>query len=553
MAEVVLYRKWRPQTLAEIAGQEHVVQTLVNALASGRVAHAYFFCGPRGTGKTSTGRILAKALNCLTTGGKGEPCNQCEMCLAVTQGRALDLIEIDAASNRGIDEVRDLREKVRFAPVQARTKVYIIDEAHMLTPPAFNALLKTLEEPPPSTVLVLATTEAHQVPATIISRCQRFDFHRLTLLAIVARLAYICEQEGVESGEEVLRTLARSASGSLRDAINLLDQLTICFGPALELEPVQQLLGLTSDVRARELAAHILRGEVSSGLKALGSASEEGADLRQLHRELVGFLRGVLLAKSGAEEVLDTTREQLQEMKALASSASLDRLLKAIRLLSQTTSGAESYWADGHPTLPLEMVVVESCLSPDGGSSARSGPASGATSGGQRTGASPRPIPPVESMQPRPPSGDPMAQDAPSNDYHAAGLTAPQLAPSPAEAPQLLEHLRGSWKQVVEACKGKGQRFKFDGLFRSAEPVAIEGDTLIISFAFSFHHDKANEELDNPISRRAVEDILARVLGSRLKLRCILSPKPREAKPAPGGHLLEAALEMGARVVEDDS
>ena len=196
MASQVFYRKWRPQTLAEVVGQEPVTQTLLNALSSGRVSHAYLFCGPRGTGKTSTGRILAKAVNCLTN-GKGEPCNTCEICQAITEGRALDIVEIDAASNRGIDDIRDLREKVNYAPNQARYKVYIVDEVHMLTKEASNALLKTLEEPPPHVIFVLATTEAHKVLPTILSRCQRFDFRRLPQADIASKLARICSAEDI--------------------------------------------------------------------------------------------------------------------------------------------------------------------------------------------------------------------------------------------------------------------------------------------------------------------------------------------------------------------
>src|SRR3990172_1835861 len=217
----VLYRKWRSQSFSELVGQEHVTRTLLNALASGRLAHAYLFCGPRGTGKTSTARILAKAINCQENAGLGEPCNRCLMCRSITEGRCLDLIEIDAASNRGIDEIRDLRDKVNFVPNEARYKVYIIDEVHMLTPQAFNALLKTLEEPPGHTVFVLATTEAHQVPSTIISRCQRFDFRRIPLPQMTERLAHICREEGISSRPEALETLARRATGSLRDAENM--------------------------------------------------------------------------------------------------------------------------------------------------------------------------------------------------------------------------------------------------------------------------------------------------------------------------------------------
>ncbi|MDD4860112.1 MAG: DNA polymerase III subunit gamma/tau, partial [Dehalococcoidales bacterium] len=226
MSSQVFYRKWRPQTLAEVVGQQAVTQTLLNALAGERVSHAYLFCGPRGTGKTSTGRILAKAINCITNEGKGEPCNTCLLCQSITEGRAMDVIEVDAASNRGIDEIRDLREKVNYAPSQARHKVYIIDEVHMLTKEASNALLKTLEEPPPHVIFILATTEAHKVLPTILSRCQRFDFRRISQTDVVNKLAQVCQTEGIKIEPQSLNLIARTSTGSLRDAENLLQQLT---------------------------------------------------------------------------------------------------------------------------------------------------------------------------------------------------------------------------------------------------------------------------------------------------------------------------------------
>src|SRR3990172_4516629 len=224
----VLYRRWRPRSFSELVGQEAITRTLTNAVAQGRVAHAYLFCGPRGTGKTTAGRLLAKAVNCLSI-SDGEPCNQCSACLDFLQGRSLDLIEMDAASNRGIDEVRKLRERVGLAPA-GRYKVYLIDEVHMLTQEADNALLKTLEEPPPHVIFVLATTEPHKVPATVVSRCQRFDFRRIPTPAVKERLAYICQREAIEAEDDVLQEIARSARGSLRDAINLLEQLSVYYG-----------------------------------------------------------------------------------------------------------------------------------------------------------------------------------------------------------------------------------------------------------------------------------------------------------------------------------
>ncbi|MBI4301161.1 MAG: DNA polymerase III subunit gamma/tau, partial [Chloroflexi bacterium] len=349
----VFYRKWRPQTLAEVVGQEPITRTLLNALASGRVAHAYLFFGPRGTGKTSTGRILAKAVNCLTN-GQGEPCNTCSLCRAITEGQALDLIEIDAASNRGIDEIRDLREKVNFAPNMARYKVYIIDEVHMLTEPAFNALLKTLEEPPKHVIFVLATTEVHKVPATILSRCQRFDFRRISFPAVVQRLGYICEKEGIEFEPAALEFIAQNASGSLRDAENLLEQLAIYYGSPISLSQVQALLGVTGDARIPELAKHILRKDLTGGLATLHAIGRDGLDLRQLTRELIQYLRKALLLKAGSPEVADLAAETIAALKPTIDEASLEDIAQAIKLLNQADRLED--------TLPLELALVECAL-----------------------------------------------------------------------------------------------------------------------------------------------------------------------------------------------
>src|SRR3990172_8906289 len=280
-----LYRKWRPQTFDDVVGQEHVVQTVHNAVASGRIAHAYLFSGPRGTGKTTMARLLAKAVNCLNPDPAQRPDDTCAICAAIAEGRLLDLIELDAASNRGIDEIRDLRDKINFAPNEARYKVYVIDEAHMLTEPAFNALLKTLEEPPAHVIFVLATTEAHKVPATVVSRCQRFDFRRIPLAAVVERLHYIAREEQIDCPREALELIARAATGALRDAINLLDQLADSYGKSLTLAQGREGLGLVEDPRSAELCAHALHGELAQGLAVISSVRDDGLDLRQFQRQ----------------------------------------------------------------------------------------------------------------------------------------------------------------------------------------------------------------------------------------------------------------------------
>ena len=308
MAGEVLYRKWRPQTFHEVVGQETVTTTLRNAVRAGRVGHAYLFSGPRGTGKTSTGRILAKAVNCLDPQG-GEPCNRCEACVSITEGRCLDVVEIDAASNRGIDDIRNLRERVGYAAGTVRRKVYIIDEVHMLTDPASNALLKTLEEPPPHVMFVLATTELHKVLPTIISRCQSFNFRRLGLSSVVSKLETVAGQEGVHASENSLVLVARAAGGSLRDAENLLQQLVASHGVDLAEEEVRAALGVADRSLVLQLVSQIVTRDVEAALRAVHAASQSGMDLRHFGRETVCLLRSLLLIRSGCADIVEVGDE----------------------------------------------------------------------------------------------------------------------------------------------------------------------------------------------------------------------------------------------------
>ena len=279
MADQALYLKYRPQTFEEVVGQEPIMRTLRNALRQGKIRHAYLFTGPRGTGKTTTARLLAKAVNCQAPEGE-RPCNACAICVAINEGRLLDLIEIDAASNRGIDEIRDIREKVGFRPNEGRFKVYVLDEAHMLTEPAFNALLKTLEEPPPHVIFALVTTDPHKIPATIASRCQRFDFRRISLQAIANRLAYIADREAIAVEPAALELIARQGTGAMRDAISLLDQLG-SYGTEITLDQVQMVLGTVASEAAGDLVSCLAQGDVAGGLDQINRTLGDGLDPRQ--------------------------------------------------------------------------------------------------------------------------------------------------------------------------------------------------------------------------------------------------------------------------------
>jgi len=540
MGSEVFYRKWRPQTLSEVLGQEPVTQTLRHAVESGKIAHAYLFCGPRGTGKTSTARILAKAVNCPNQAG-GEPCNACDMCRSITEGRALDVIEIDAASNRGIDEIRSLREKANYAPSLARYKVYIIDEVHMLTEAACNALLKTLEEPPGHVIFVLATTEAHKVIATIISRCQRFNFHRLRQTEIMDKLKLICEREGIHIEPGSLELIARAATGSLRDAENILQQMIAYYGNQIELDQIQAELGISWDSRVRQLARCVVSRDVAAGLRVINSLNSDGVDLRQFNVGLVEYLRGLLLSKSRCEEALDVTSEDLAEMVSLATNTTLDYLLKVVKSFSSI-----DFRSDNYSSLSLELALLGCALSPPTGQE-------------QPTTTKPPEVAddteiiesleedevPValhpDSVETKVPSEIPAALDP-----DRAGTEVPSEGIS-----QDIDHLRSRWREFIKSLRGEGSSGNLDAFLRSAcDPVALEDDTLVLGFYYSFHKEK----IEDAKYRHLVEKKLQEIFGRPYKIRCILVDYKREvpSQTRTQNPVIKAALEMGARISEEE-
>ncbi|HMT21002.1 MAG TPA: DNA polymerase III subunit gamma/tau, partial [Promineifilum sp.] len=351
-----LYRKWRPARFNQVTGQEHVTHTLQAAVVSGRVGHAYLFCGPRGTGKTTMARLLAKAVNCAAEDPAQRPDDSCPICAAINEARFLDLIEIDAASNTGVDDIRSLRDKVNFAPSQGRYKVYIIDEVHMLSTAAFNALLKTLEEPPAHTIFILATTEEHKVPLTIKSRCQQFNFRLLTTPEIIARLNWMTAQEALAIEPAAVELIARQGAGSLRDAESLLDQLVVSPDDRITLERAQLVLGTAPDAAVVAVTDAWLAGESARGLAVIHDALGSGADPRQFCRQMVAHLRQLLLLHAGGELEVEGPVERKAEMLAQANRAPRRALIDAVRRFHEAALQPAGSW---QPQLPLELAFIE--------------------------------------------------------------------------------------------------------------------------------------------------------------------------------------------------
>ncbi len=529
MATQALYRKWRSQTFEDVIGQNHVTETLKKAIALDRVAHAYLFTGPRGTGKTSTARILAKAVNC--TGDGEKPCNQCSICTAITEGRLMDLIEIDAASNTSVDDIRDLRDKVGFRPGEAKTKFYIIDEVHMLSKSAFNALLKTLEEPPPHVIFVLATTEPEKIPATIKSRCQRFDFRRIRVEDIVGRLQFIVEQEGLRAETEALTFIARQAGGSMRDAISLLDQLTAYGQNEISLDLVHSVLGTAKNAATVAVVGHLLTGDISGGLAAINDVVSSGVEPRQFTLEMLEYLRGLMLLRYGdSEQFLNLPPEQLQTMKTQAAMVEPARLLRMTQRFNdaikdfKTGAGNTSL-----PQLPLELAFVESVTEATGMAAALPVTASA-------------PVKPAASVAPP-------AKQAPAST--PATATPPPVSTTEPVAVGTLtkESLRAQWHRILEEVRRRGGNEQY--LKRPmVEDVDIEGYTIVVQFGAAYQMtvkraDKAKEK---------IIDAFQAVLGSGwvVEFKVLSGAKADNQTAASGDALIDAALSLGGKLKEPE-
>jgi DNA polymerase-3 subunit gamma/tau len=500
MAYQTLYRAWRPRNFDELLGQDHIARTLKNAISSGRLAHAYLFCGPRGTGKTSTAKILAKALNC-QHGPTPEPCDNCSLCLRIREGYCLDVLEMDAASNRGIDEIRSLRDQVRLSPTEARYKVYIIDEVHMLTAEAFNAFLKTLEEPPARVVFVLATTEPERLPATILSRCQRFDFHRLTEELIAQRLQAVAAAEKLALEARTVLLLARSAEGSMRDGLGLLDQCISFCGTELEHNLVLDLLGIPASEVLTALLEAVGEGDAGAVLEQLARLRAQGKDPRLLQKHLTYWFRNLLLLKVCREPgpLLPLSPEELKGLEVQTGIWSKSRLAAALTELTEQ-EGLLRFAAQ--PWIVLETALVGLALPPP------------TPTDGQKVTPAPAQTPPLPGAKPKPVSA-PAAKSAtrPAQPLPGGDLT----------------RVQSCWDQILNALRAQGPAL--EALWRYGRPQSIEGNILNVVF----ETEGIMRAADRPDKTGALEQALQGVLEMPLQVRLQVAvpTAPATAGPSP--------------------
>ena len=506
-----LYRKYRPSTWSDVVGQAHVVDTLRNAVAAERIAHAYLFAGPRGTGKTSVARLLAKAVNCEHADPAKRPDDTCENCISVQNGSFLDLIEIDAASNTSVEDVRDLRDKINFSPNRGRYKVYIIDEVHMLSTAAFNALLKTLEEPPPHAIFILATTEMHKIPATVLSRCQRHEFRRLPVSEIVTRLEKICGQEKIKAEPPALELIARQATGSLRDAESLLDQLAST-GGEVKLDWAQEVLGTSTTLAVLDLLDALAAKDASAGLDQIHKTLDAGADPRQFARQIVDTLRGLLLLRMGANLGPEYAEEDKERLKKQSKSFDLPDILRNIRLFHDAAGEAKTAWL---PSLPLELAFIEAVQVPAPAAETRTPSAPVHTNSNTPT-----------QVKESPPS---VAQSMP-----------------PSSEPASVQLDNPAWQRVKDEVRARDSNLH--ALLNSIKLREVRGSSLYLGFGSEILKEKM-EKIENV---EILQGAIQHALGTRLDINCfVASGKSGELPPGlDSSGMVAAAVRLGGEIVD---
>ncbi len=525
-----LYRIWRPASWEEVVGQDHIIQTLKNAVTADKVSQAYLFAGPRGTGKTTTARLLAKAVNCLDPDLSKRPCNACENCIAVNEGRFLDLIEIDAASNTSVDDIRELRDNINFSPSQGRFKVYIIDEVHMLSTSAFNALLKTLEEPPSHVIFVLATTEIHKIPATVLSRCQRHEFRRIPVQTIIEKLKLLCAQEHIEIEDEALSLVARQATGSLRDAISLIDQLS-SIGKVITLETAQNILGTATSQAVLDLGEAIQDRDSARGLELIHTALDAGTDPRQFARQVVDYLRTLLVIKLNGSKDLELLPEVRSLMEAHAQNFSTEQLIATINQFNAAATDLKANW---HPGLGLELAFAASLTAPAEQpktfiAEPISHPVSSTSRHPEKTGT------------------DAGAPKVSSPKESSESVSAPQPAPvTSAQVDFNLDNLQERWDQIKREVR---QMDQVAGALLNSSRIVSANDGLL---TLGFSSDLLREKMMSEKMLRSVRKVLSKYFLQVITINSIVVSKSETESDAanviPNGLVDMTLRELGGRV-----
>ncbi|MHB8916798.1 MAG: DNA polymerase III subunit gamma/tau [Desulfocucumaceae bacterium] len=582
MAYLALYREWRPRRFAEVIGQDHVVRTLVNALKSEKLAHAYLFCGPRGTGKTSVAKILARAVNCLGPEG-GDPCGQCGQCMEIEAGMSMDVTEIDAASNRGIDEVRDLREKVKFAPSSGKVRVFIVDEVHMLTNEAFNALLKTLEEPPAHVMFILATTEPHRVPLTILSRCQRFDFHRVGDREMMDRLIKVAGGAGISVDREALELIVKASEGAVRDGLSILDQAAAYSGGRIGVDEIHSILGTVREDLLVRSARGLAGGRAGEVLGLVGEVADQGKDLRIFLRELNAHLRGEMLAATGSGGPGEEEADRLARVLHLLSGTEQDMrwstqprvllevaVVRAARILGSpgAAGGPDHVEELSARVRELEGLVarlagrtlqdswapvpaLDSGREPAPQPSFRPGPASGNSAPFKKGGRENSGDAPAAAAKTVPKAGDDQNRASEKNDspvypaYNDVGqenLVRENSGPMAADKVEanggggsdlLLKKIETRWNDILEVARKVCPHIAPHLAQGKGWPMEVEGNTLTIGFPRAeAYAPLAVGILDSSSNRRELSELIKSVCQADLRLRLEVSDRkpPRKAK-----------------------
>ena len=546
----VLYRKWRPGTLTDLVGQDHISKTLRNAVDSDRVSHAYLFCGPRGTGKTSTARILAKAINCESP-NEGEPDNVCSQCEDINSARALDLIEIDGASNRRIADIRELSEKIHYSPTNAKKKVYIIDEVHMLTQEAFNALLKTLEEPPAHAVLILATTDVQKVPATIVSRCQRFDFKRISIDSISDKLQLLCNSEKVTISSEALDLIARKSTGSLRDAENFLEQAIVSFGSEITLDNLLEFFNIDDNQFPIQIIIKIVESDLKAALTLLADSYQDGKDADQILLNMIEISRTLILVKSKAISEKDLGESVWDSLSSVASKLEMSDLVNMAKVLSD----AQKQHAVT-PTFPLEVAIADifTTLMIDPGTEVKT------IVEPPKTKIAPKHVTPTSgSSLPTSPIAKSVVKESDKNTEKPEPVTSNSPLVNSVDDTSVSTTYRSTgdldskWNDILKSLRKTGSRFNLAALLRGCHDKDINGDSIVLKFKHVSHMERLKTELDNPTVSAELNKVIQDMLAKEYKIQIELLDDNRNDNQSPSqkSHLVKTVQALGGRIVEE--